>query len=90
MLDGTDLRGQPWQVRRKELERVFKRWKAGLVLNFAIVGRGSEVYQAACGMGLEGVVSKRIDATYRSGRSKTWLKIKNPDAPGVLRFKDQA
>jgi ATP-dependent DNA ligase len=40
MLDGTDLRGQPWQVRRKELERVFKRWKAGLVLNFAIVGRG--------------------------------------------------
>jgi bifunctional non-homologous end joining protein LigD len=88
MLDGTDLRGQPWQVRRKELERIFKRWKSALVLNFAIVGRGSEVYQAACRMSLEGIVSKRIDAPYRSGRSKAWLKVKNPAAPGVLRFKE--
>jgi hypothetical protein len=29
-------------------------------------------------MGLEGVVSKRLDAPYRSGPSKTWLKSKNP------------
>jgi bifunctional non-homologous end joining protein LigD len=75
-------------VRRKELERIFKRWKSALVLNFAIVGRGSEVYQAACRMSLEGIVSKRIDAPYRSGRSKAWLKVKNPAAPGVLRFKE--
>jgi hypothetical protein len=32
MLDGADLRGQPWQVRRKELERIFRRWKSGLVV----------------------------------------------------------
>ena len=38
-------------------------------------------------MGLEGIVSKRIDAPYRSGRSKTWVKVKNPNAPGMLRFK---
>jgi len=31
-----------------------------------------------CRMGLEGVVSKRLDAPYRSGPSKTWLKSKNP------------
>jgi ATP-dependent DNA ligase len=31
-------------------------------------------------MGLEGIVSKRIEAPYRSGKVKTWLKIKNPDA----------
>jgi bifunctional non-homologous end joining protein LigD len=89
MLDGTDLRGQPWQVRRQELERVFRRWRSGLVLNFAIVARGSEVYQAACRMGLEGIVSKRIDPPYRSGRSKAWLMIKNPDAPGMLRLKEE-
>jgi bifunctional non-homologous end joining protein LigD len=88
MLDGADLRALPWQVRRKELERIFRRWKSGLVLNFAVIGRGPEIYQAACGMGLEGIVSKRIDAPYRSGRSKAWLKVKNPAAPGVLRFKE--
>jgi bifunctional non-homologous end joining protein LigD len=90
MLDGVDMRALPWQLRRTELERIFHRWKSGLVLSLAIAGRGPEVYEAACGMGLEGIVSKRIDAPYQSGRSKTWLKIKNPDAPGVLRFKDQA
>jgi len=33
----------------------------------------------ACAFGLEGIVSKRRDARYRSGRSLTWLKVKNPD-----------
>jgi ATP-dependent DNA ligase len=33
-------------------------------------------------MGLEGIVSKRKDSPYRSGRSPDWLKIKNLDAPG--------
>jgi ATP-dependent DNA ligase len=38
-------------------------------------------------MGLEGIVSKhREHPLYRSGRSKTWLKVKNPAAPGVQRF----
>jgi ATP-dependent DNA ligase len=32
-------------------------------------------------MGLEGIVSKRKTSTYRSGRSRGWLKFKNPNAP---------
>jgi bifunctional non-homologous end joining protein LigD len=36
-------------------------------------------------MGLEGIVSKRLGSPYRSGRSKDWLKFKNPDAPAVKR-----
>jgi bifunctional non-homologous end joining protein LigD len=36
-------------------------------------------------MGLEGIVAKRIDRPYRSGRCKDWLKIKNPDAPAAGR-----
>src|ERR1700716_1771078 len=36
----------------------------------------------ACKMGLEGIVSKRKDSTYRSGRSPDWHKMKNPNAPG--------
>jgi ATP-dependent DNA ligase len=40
--------------------------------------------------GLEGIVSKRRDAPYRSGRSKTWLKVKNPASPGVRRLEEAA
>jgi hypothetical protein len=36
-------------------------------------------------MGLEGIVSKRLGSRYRSGRSKDWLKFKNPEAPAVKR-----
>jgi bifunctional non-homologous end joining protein LigD len=36
-------------------------------------------------LGCEGIVSKRIGSTYRSGRSKHWLKVKNPAAPAVRR-----
>jgi bifunctional non-homologous end joining protein LigD len=34
----------------------------------------------ACKLGLEGIVSKKLDAPYKSGPSKAWLKIKNPNA----------
>jgi hypothetical protein len=36
-------------------------------------------------MGLEGIVSKRKDSTYRSGRLPDWLKMKNSDAPAAMR-----
>ena len=41
-------------------------------------GDGEAIFRHACALGLEGIVSKRRDARYRSGRSLTWLKIKNP------------
>ena len=48
-------------------------------------GYGAVVFQHACKMGLEGIVSKRLGSRYRSGRSPDWLKFKNPDAPAVRR-----
>jgi bifunctional non-homologous end joining protein LigD len=48
--------------------------------------RGSAMYRAACGMGLEGIVSKRRDLPYRSGRSADWIKVKNPAAPAAKRI----
>jgi bifunctional non-homologous end joining protein LigD len=39
---------------------------------------GEIVFWHACKMGLEGIVSKRKDSPYRSGRSSDWLKMKNP------------
>jgi bifunctional non-homologous end joining protein LigD len=44
------------------------------------------VFDHACRLGLEGIVSKHREHPYRSGRSKNWLKVKNPAAPGVTRF----
>jgi ATP-dependent DNA ligase len=46
---------------------------------------GAAVFQHACKMGLEGIVSKRKDSPYRSGRSKDWLKMKNPACAAVKR-----
>jgi bifunctional non-homologous end joining protein LigD len=46
---------------------------------------GPTVFQHACKMGLEGIVSKRLGSRYRSGRSPDWLKFKNPEAPAVKR-----
>jgi hypothetical protein len=43
------------------------------------------VFAHACKIGLEGIVSKRKDSAYRSGRSPDWLKMKNPAAPAVKR-----
>ena len=46
---------------------------------------GETVFRHACQLGLEGIVSKRKDSPYRSGRSRDWLKCKNPNAPAVKR-----
>jgi ATP-dependent DNA ligase len=43
------------------------------------------VFRHARKLGLEGIVSKRKDSAYRSGRSPDWLKMKNSDAPAVKR-----
>jgi hypothetical protein len=42
----------------------------------------------ACAMGLEGIVSKRLTAAYRSGPSRDWIKVKNPDGPAMIRARD--
>jgi ATP-dependent DNA ligase len=43
-------------------------------------GHGDRMYEAVCKLGFEGIVSKKLDAPYKSGPSKAWLKIKNPKA----------
>ena len=46
-------------------------------------GDGAAVFQRVCGLGLEGIVSKRKGSSYRSGRSLDWRKSKNPASPAV-------
>jgi bifunctional non-homologous end joining protein LigD len=49
---------------------------------------GGEMFKAVCKLGLEGIVSKKLDAPYKLGPSKAWLKIKNPKAPAATRAVD--
>jgi bifunctional non-homologous end joining protein LigD len=51
-------------------------------------GDGVEMFKAICKLGLESIVSKKLNAPYKSGPSKAWLKIKNPKAPAATRAKD--
>src|SRR5262245_63226884 len=52
-------------------------------------GDGETVFRHACKLGLEGIVSKRKNSPYRSGRSPDWLKMKNLDAPAVKREEEE-
>jgi hypothetical protein len=50
---------------------------------------GPVVFEHACRMGLEGIVSKRKASWYQSGRSRDWVKAKNPKAPAVTRLAEE-
>jgi len=84
-LDGKDLRRQPIEIRKHLLAKLLKGSHLSIVLNEHFEEDGAAVYRAACQLGCEGVVSKRLGSPYRSGRSPHWVKVKNPDAPAVKR-----
>jgi bifunctional non-homologous end joining protein LigD len=85
-LDGTDLRREPLETRKATLASVLRKSLHGLRLNAHLEHpEGVVVFQHACQLGCEGIVSKRLGSSYRSGRSPDWLKFKNPAAPAVRR-----
>jgi bifunctional non-homologous end joining protein LigD len=85
-LDGDDLRREPLEVRKATLASLLARAAAGARFNEHFEQEdGPLVFAHACKLGLEGIVSKRKDSRYRSGRSPDWIKSKNPDAPAVMR-----
>jgi bifunctional non-homologous end joining protein LigD len=82
-LNGADLRREPIEV-RKALASILRKSRSGVRLNEHLEHpEGAVVFQHACKMGLEGIVSKRLGSRYRSGRSPDWLEFKNPEAPAV-------
>jgi bifunctional non-homologous end joining protein LigD len=85
-LNGDDLRREPLTVRKATLTSLIRQALPGLRLNDHLdVEDGPLIFQQACKLGLEGIVSKRKDSRYRSGRSLDWIKSKNPNAPAVKR-----
>ena len=86
-LDGADLRREPIEVRKATLASILRKSRPRRAPQRAPRASegGAAVFQHACKMGLEGIVSKRLGSRYRSGRSPDWLKFKNPEAPAVRR-----
>jgi bifunctional non-homologous end joining protein LigD len=68
-LNGDDMRRDPLEVRKATLASIVAKARPGIRFNEHI----------------EGIVSKRKDSPYRSGRSPDWLKMKNAHAPAVKR-----
>jgi bifunctional non-homologous end joining protein LigD len=74
--DGEDLRQLPLRERKARLKALLA--KTGPRIRYVdhFETAGEAVLQSACRMSLEGIVSKRLDAPYRSGRSESWQKAK--------------
>jgi len=77
-LDGKDLRGVPLRARKELLRALIPKEAETGALRYSdhIEGAGDAIFKEAGKRGLEGIVSKRADAPYRSGRVGDWLKAK--------------
>jgi bifunctional non-homologous end joining protein LigD len=87
-LDGGDLRPLPLGERKAHLAKLLRRPPVGIELNAHTDADGATVFSHACQMGLEGIVSKRLAAPYRSGPSRDWVKVKNPNSPAMIRARE--
>ena len=79
------MRPDPLESRKATLEMILAKAASGIRFNEHMEGNGETMFRHACKLGLEGIVSKRKDSAYRSGRSPDWLKMKNANAPAVKR-----
>lgn len=75
-LNGVDLRPMPLTERKALLQEVLQGAPEPLEYSQHFEESGDEMLAHACSLGLEGIVSKRADATYSSGRAGSWLKSK--------------
>jgi bifunctional non-homologous end joining protein LigD len=77
-LNGHNLRHEPLAERKGILEQMLNSLREHEVIRYGqhIETEGKPIFDEACRLGAEGIVSKRSDSAYTSGRSKSWLKIK--------------
>lgn len=79
-LNGHDLSAMPLIERKQALAQLLRAaaYKPDGAVRYSdhVQGQGPDFFEQACALGLEGILSKRADAAYRSGRSPLWLKLK--------------
>jgi hypothetical protein len=88
-LQADDLRNEPLAHRKQRLAKLLARGSCAITYNEYLEHDGPAVFNHACRLGLDGIVSKRLDSPYRSGPSKTWLKSKNPLSEAVRRKREE-
>ncbi len=87
--DGKDLRDLPFLDRKDALARLLRGIEAGILLNEHLAEDGPTVFAHACRLGAEGIVSKKVDGTYRSGPCPVWIKVRNPASIAVQRERSE-
>jgi ATP-dependent DNA ligase len=87
--DGVDMRDERLEIRKLWLDKLLKRSRDGIILNEHEAGEiGPALFRQACKFGLEGIVSKHRERSYRAGPCNHWIKVKNPRSPAMLRAKE--
>ncbi|WP_057884539.1 DNA ligase D [Tsuneonella troitsensis] len=74
--NGENLAKLPNIERKERLEALLKGVQPPVHVADHVIGAGEKLYKAMCDAGQEGIISKAIDAPYRSSRSKSWVKVK--------------
>jgi bifunctional non-homologous end joining protein LigD len=88
--DGDDHRKLPLSMRKTNLARLLRGHAEGIFIAPFEQGEiGPELFEAACRMGLEGLVSKHRERPYSIGRCTHWVKVKNRRHPAYSRVQDQ-
>ncbi len=75
-LDGEDVRDKPLVERKALLKALLKKPPKSIHYSDHFEASGTEVLHQACSASLEGIISKRADDAYHSGRGESWLKSK--------------
>ncbi len=76
-LNGEDLRGLPLTARKELLKELLAgQTSDDIRYSDHQLGNGPAFFKASAALGVEGIISKRADAAYASGRTRSWLKIK--------------
>ncbi|HWK40883.1 MAG TPA: DNA ligase D [Croceibacterium sp.] len=75
-LSGEDLTGASQIERKERLEALLADAKPPIHVADHVIGAGEKLYRTMCAAGQEGIISKRIDAPYRSARTRNWVKVK--------------
>jgi bifunctional non-homologous end joining protein LigD len=87
--DGEDVRNRPFLDRKAALARLLRGAETGILLNEHVAEDGPIVFAHACRLEAEGIVSKRVDGTYRSGPCPVWVKVRNPASIAVQRERSE-
>jgi bifunctional non-homologous end joining protein LigD len=75
--NGEDVRPRPLVTRKKVLRELLKGASPKAIrYSEHAIGTGQQMFDEACKLGAEGIVSKRGDAPYRGGRQPDWIKVK--------------